>query len=82
MFSPDYVGGKMDDRVEGTPREFGSRVQEAGGYSETPAEDVLNQAAAQAQQAAVSLGDVVKARPIAAFLVALAIGYLLGRLTA
>jgi uncharacterized protein YjbJ (UPF0337 family) len=76
----------MNDRVEGTAREFGGRVQEAVGNvvgdSETQARGVYNQAAGQAQQAAAQLTDVVKAQPLLASLVALGIGYLIGRLTA
>ena len=49
----------MNDRIEGTAREFGGRVQEAvgnvAGDSETQARGLYNQAAGQAQQAA-SLG--------------------------
>jgi uncharacterized protein YjbJ (UPF0337 family) len=76
----------MDDRVEGAAREFGGRVQEAVGNvtgdSKTQAEGLYNQASGQAQQAAAQFSDVVKAQPIVASLVALAIGYILGRLTA
>lgn len=76
----------MNDRVEGTAREFGGRVQETvgnvAGDSETQARGLYNQAAGQAQQAAADFTDVVKAQPILASLVALGIGYVLGRLTA
>ncbi len=76
----------MDDRVEGSAREFGGRVQEAvgtaAGDTKTRAEGLYNQASGQAQQAAAQFSDVVKAQPIVASLVALAIGYVLGRLTA
>ena len=76
----------MNDRVEGTAREFGGRVQEAAGDitgdGRTQAQGVYNQVAGQAQQATSQLSDVVKAQPIVASLVALAIGYVLGRLTA
>jgi uncharacterized protein YjbJ (UPF0337 family) len=76
----------MNDRVEGTAREFGGRVQEAvgdvTGDTRTQAQGLYNQAAGQAQQAAGQFADVVKAQPVAATLVALAIGYVLGRLTA
>jgi uncharacterized protein YjbJ (UPF0337 family) len=76
----------MNDRVEGTAREFGGRVQEAVGNvtgdTKTQAEGLYNQATGQAQQAAAQFSDVVKAQPIVATLVALAIGYILGRLTA
>lgn len=76
----------MNDRVEGTAREFGGRVQEAvgdvTGDSKTQAQGLYNQAAGQAQQAASQFTDVVKAQPIVATFVALALGYVLGRLTA
>jgi uncharacterized protein YjbJ (UPF0337 family) len=76
----------MNDRVEGTAREFGGRVQEAvgdvTGDSKTQAQGLYNQASGQAQQAAAQFSDVVKAQPIVASLIALAIGYVLGRLTA
>lgn len=76
----------MNDRVEGTAREFGGRVQEAvgdvTGDGKTQAQGVYNQASGQAQQAAAQFSDVVKAQPVVASLVALAIGYVLGRLTA
>jgi uncharacterized protein YjbJ (UPF0337 family) len=76
----------MNDRVEGTAREFGGRVQETVGNvtgdSKTQAQGLYNQAAGQAQQAAGQFSDVVKAQPIVASLIALAIGYVLGRLTA
>jgi uncharacterized protein YjbJ (UPF0337 family) len=76
----------MNDRVEGAAREFGGRVQETigkvAGDTETQAHGLYNQASGQAQQAAAQLSDVVKAQPLLASLVALGIGYLLGRLTA
>jgi uncharacterized protein YjbJ (UPF0337 family) len=76
----------MNDRVEGTAREFGGRVQETVGNvtgdTKTQAQGLYNQAAGQAQQAAGQFSDVIKAQPIVASLIALAIGYVLGRLTA
>ncbi len=76
----------MNDRVEGTAREFGGRVQETVGNvtgdSKTQAQGLYNQAAGQAQQAAGQFSDVIKSQPITASLIALAIGYVLGRLTA
>ncbi len=72
--------------MEGTAREFGGRVQEAVGNvtgdAKTQAQGLYNQASGQAQQAAAQFSDVVKAQPIVASLVALGIGYVLGRLTA
>lgn len=76
----------MNDRVEGAAREFGGRVQEAAGNltgdAKTQAEGLYNQASGQVQQAAAQFSDVVKAQPMVAALVAMAIGYVLGRLTA
>jgi uncharacterized protein YjbJ (UPF0337 family) len=76
----------MNDRVEGTARDFGGRVQETVGNvtgdTKTQAQGLYNQASGQAQQAAAQFSDVVKAQPVVASLVALAIGYVLGRLTA
>jgi uncharacterized protein YjbJ (UPF0337 family) len=75
----------MNDRVEGTAREFGGRVQETVGNvtgdAKTQAQGLYNQAAGQAQQAAAQFSDVVKAQPVVASLVALGLGYVLGRLT-
>jgi uncharacterized protein YjbJ (UPF0337 family) len=76
----------MDDRVEGTAREFGGRAQEGlgnvTGDTKTQAQGLYNQASGQAQQAAGQFTDMVKSQPVTAALVALAIGYVLGRLTA
>ena len=76
----------MNDRVEGTAREFGGRLQEGvgdmTGDTKTQAQGLYNQASGQAQQAAAQFSDVVKAQPVVASLIALAIGYVLGRLTA
>ena len=76
----------MNDRVEGTAREFGGRLQEGignlAGDTKTQAQGLYNQASGQAQQAAGQFSDVVKAQPVVATLVALAVGYVLGRLTA
>lgn len=76
----------MNDRVEGAAREFGGRVQEGvgnvAGDTKTQAEGLYNQAAGQAQQAAAQFSDVIKSQPIVSTLVAVAVGYILGRLTA
>jgi uncharacterized protein YjbJ (UPF0337 family) len=76
----------MNDRVEGAAREFGGRVQETvgnvAGDSKTQAEGLYNQAAGQAQQAAAQFSDVIKSQPVVSTLVAVAVGYILGRLTA
>jgi uncharacterized protein YjbJ (UPF0337 family) len=69
----------------GGARNVAGRVQEAvgqvAGDAKTRAEGLYNQAAGQAQQQIVRLGDVIKEQPIVSVLIALGIGYLLGRLT-
>jgi uncharacterized protein YjbJ (UPF0337 family) len=75
----------MNDGIQGTAREMGGRVQQtvgdAIGDAKTQAAGLYNQAAGQAQQQAARLSDVIKEQPLAAALVAVGIGYLLGRLT-
>jgi uncharacterized protein YjbJ (UPF0337 family) len=75
----------MNDGFEGTARDMGGRVQqkvgEAFGDAKTQASGLYNQAAGQAEQQAARLADVIKEQPLAAALVALGVGYLLGRLT-
>jgi uncharacterized protein YjbJ (UPF0337 family) len=70
---------------QGAAREFGGRVQQkAGEYAgdaKTQAEGLYNQAAGQAQQQVARLSDVIKDQPIASALVAIGIGYLIGRFT-
>lgn len=70
---------------QGRAREMAGHVQEKVGEftgdAKTQAEGLYNQAAGQAQQQITRLGDVIKAQPIPAVLVAAAVGYLLGRLT-
>ena len=69
----------------GGARNAAGRVQEAVGEAagdiKTRAEGLYNQAAGEAQQQIVRLGDVIKEQPIVSVLIALGIGYLLGRLT-
>jgi uncharacterized protein YjbJ (UPF0337 family) len=76
----------MSDRIEGTARDLGGRVQEGignlTGDAKTQAEGMYNQAAGQAQQAVGQVGDLIKAQPVAAVVIAAGIGYILGRLTA
>ena len=76
----------MSDRVEGIARELGGRVQEGVGKitgdARTEAEGQVNRVAGQAQQAAAQFSDVIKAQPAVSVLVAVAVGYVLGRLTA
>jgi uncharacterized protein YjbJ (UPF0337 family) len=76
----------MSDRVEGAAREFGGRVQETAGNvagdKKAQAEGVYNQAADQAQHATARFSDVIKSQPVVSILLAVAVGYILGRLTA
>jgi uncharacterized protein YjbJ (UPF0337 family) len=76
----------MSDRVEGAARDMGGRVQqkvgEMAGDAKTQASGLYNQAAGQAQQQAARLSDVIKDQPLASALLAIGVGYLLGRLTA
>ena len=68
----------------GAAREMAGRVQEKAGElsgdAKTQAEGLYNQAAGRTQQQVARLGDVVKDQPIAAVVIAVAVGYLLGRL--
>jgi uncharacterized protein YjbJ (UPF0337 family) len=68
----------------GAAREMAGRVQEKAselsGDAKTQAEGLYNQAAGRTQQQVARLGDVVKDQPIAAVVIAVAVGYLLGRL--
>lgn len=76
----------MNDQLEGSARDFGGRVQSAvggmAGDARTQAQGAYNQAAGQAQKAMGQMGEMVKEQPVAATLVALVVGYLIGRLTA
>jgi ElaB/YqjD/DUF883 family membrane-anchored ribosome-binding protein len=76
----------MSDSPGGAARGMGERVQQTVSDTiddtKTAAAGVYNQASDQAQQQAARLGDVIKDQPIVAVLIALGIGYLLGRLTA
>jgi uncharacterized protein YjbJ (UPF0337 family) len=75
----------MSDRVQGTVRDMGGRVQESvgnlAGDAKTQAEGLYNQAAGQAQNAAGQFSDVIRSQPLVSALVALGLGYVLGRLT-
>jgi len=75
----------MSDRLEGTARDLGGRVQETAGSmtgdTRTQAQGLYNQASGQAQQAAGQVSDLIKSQPIVSTLLAVAVGYVLGRLT-
>ena len=69
----------------GAAREMAGGVQEKVGEftgdAKAQAEGLYNQAAGQAERQIARLSDVIKDQPIAALLVAVAVGYLLGRVT-
>lgn len=58
------------------------KVGEMAGDAKTQASGLYNQAAGQAQHQAARLSDVIKDQPLASALLAIGVGYLLGRLTA
>ena len=70
---------------QGTVRDMGGRVQqkmgEYAGDAKTQAQGVYNQASGQAEQQIARLSDVIRDQPIPSALVAIGIGYLLGRFT-
>ena len=70
---------------QGAAREMGGRVQEKfGEYTDnakTQARGLYNQAAGQAEQQISRLSDVIRDQPITSALVAIGIGYILGRFT-
>ncbi len=76
----------MNDQFEGVARDMGGRVQQKVGDmvgdARTQAEGLYNQAAGQAQQQAAYLSDMIKDQPLISAVVAVGIGYLIGRLTA
>jgi uncharacterized protein YjbJ (UPF0337 family) len=57
------------------------KVGEFTGAAKTQAEGLYNQAAGRAEQQVARLSDVIKDQPIAAVVIAVGVGYLLGRLT-
>jgi uncharacterized protein YjbJ (UPF0337 family) len=86
-----------DNRIEGTAREFGGKVQGAAGDllgdSKTSAEGRVNEAVGRLQEnygaaadqirgLSEELAERVHESPLLAVLVSVGIGYLLGRLTA
>jgi uncharacterized protein YjbJ (UPF0337 family) len=72
--------------IGGTAREAVGRVQETVGDvigdGRTRARGMANQGYGQAQQAAGQAADMIREQPITVALVALAVGYILGRMTA
>ncbi|HSU06186.1 MAG TPA: CsbD family protein [Acetobacteraceae bacterium] len=76
----------MSDKIEGMARDTAGRAQqsfgEAVGDMKTQAQGIYNQASGQAQEQAARLSEVIRDQPLTAALIALGIGYILGRLTA
>jgi uncharacterized protein YjbJ (UPF0337 family) len=76
----------MSEKLEGMARDMGGRIQEtvgeAIGDTRTQARGMYNQAAGQAQEQVARLSEVIRDQPLTAALVALGLGYILGRLTA
>jgi uncharacterized protein YjbJ (UPF0337 family) len=76
----------MSERLEGVAREaVGSAQQSFGstiGDMKTQAQGLYNQASGQAQEQVARLSEVIRDQPLTAALIALGIGYILGRLTA
>lgn len=83
----------MSDKVAGMARDMGGRAQSAIGDTigdaNMKAKGVYNQASGRAQQAwgqaqdaGDQLGEAIRGQPLMAAVIALGIGYLIGRLTA
>lgn len=75
----------MSDNLTGTARETVGRMQEtvgqAAGDLKTQAQGMYNQASGQAQEQVARLSEVIRDQPLTAALIALGVGYILGRLT-
>jgi len=76
----------VSEKLEGMARDMGGRVQEtvgdAIGDTKMQAQGLYNQTAGQAQEQVARLSEVIRDQPLTAALVALGLGYILGRLTA
>ena len=76
----------MSDKLQGATRDMAGRVQqsfgETVGDAKTQAQGIYSQASGQAQEQVARLSEVIRDQPLTAALVALGIGYILGRLTA
>lgn len=83
----------MSDNLAGTVREYGGKAQQAAGetvgdaamqargmYNQTAGK--AQQAWGQAQDATGQARDIIRDQPLLAAVIALGIGYLIGRLTA
>jgi uncharacterized protein YjbJ (UPF0337 family) len=76
----------MSDNSESMTREAGGSVQDTVGKrvgdTGMQAPGIYNQVAGQAQEKVARLSEVIRDQPLTAALVAVGIGYVLGRLTA
>jgi len=74
------------DRVTGAAKEMAGRAQSAAGEfvgdAKTQAEGYYNQASGQMQNAVGQANDFLREQPVTAVLVALGVGFLIGRLSA
>jgi uncharacterized protein YjbJ (UPF0337 family) len=72
--------------IGGTARDMAGRAQETIGSTigdtRMRAQGAVNQGYGQAQQAAGQASDVIREQPLTAALIALGIGFVIGRLTA
>lgn len=77
--------GEMSDKVQGMARDMAGRAQQTFGNTvgdaQTQAKGMYNQASGQAQEQAARLGEVIRDQPLTATIIALGVGYILGRLT-
>jgi uncharacterized protein YjbJ (UPF0337 family) len=75
----------VSDKVQGMARDMAGRAQQAFGGAvgdaKTQAEGVYNQASGQAQEQAARLAEIIRDQPLTAAVIALGIGYIVGRLT-
>ncbi len=75
----------MSDKVQGMARDMAGRAQQALGDSfgdaKTQAQGLYNQASGQAQEQMGRLAEVIREQPLISAVVALGVGYILGRLT-
>ncbi len=76
----------MSDNLAGAARDTVGKMQETVGQAtgdlKTQAQGMYNQASGQAQEQAARVSEVIRDQPLTAALIALGIGYILGRLTA
>ena len=76
----------MSDNLAGAARDTVGKMQETVGQAtgdlKTQAQGMYNQASGQAQEQVARVSEVIRDQPLTAALIALGIGYILGRLTA